>query len=1057
MRKIRTAALLLAAAMALTLLPGAVRAEEAQPYRLYFGQLHGHTADSDGMGTPAEAYAYAAQTAGLDFLAITDHSNSFDGAEDGALWEDAGGVSAVWRQGREAAEAATTDSFLALYGFEMTWQNGLGHISTFFTPGFQSRKQPEYGNYSTALEAYYQTLAAVPAGISQFNHPGTFYGDFEDFGHYSQAADNAMQLLEVVSEGVANYDAYTRALDKGWHVAPTNNQNNHNGCWGDADSGRTVVYAAGLTEEAFSEALRSRRVYATEDADLEILYFLEGNPLGTVLHRQSLGDVVTLTASLADPTDGAVGTVEVIVDGGAVAAVREVTEPLAQVQFQLPSDYGYYYLRITQSDGDVAVTAPVWVDQTELAEITAFTCDTALAVQDRPIGLRVEVQNRADAEFLVEQVTFSLDGQALGTVADPAAIPGNSTAAYTAQLSWDGAGAACIRAEISGTIGGEAICCTAELELTFLTEDLVTTLVVDGSHGTLPEMTELEALAAQHCVVVAQAQELTANVLASCDCLLIPAPERDFEESYVNLLADFLASGRTVILCGQGDAYAPDSADRLNALAEALGLTGRFRDDLAMDPVNNGGQVDELVTGVYNEASDFCAGLTQPWSQTGGCTVDPGQGTWLVKGMATTFSIDGDSDGAGISQETYTQVVEGYDVVSSLVVSRGEAVLLSREETAYGGWVFFSGGLFAEDAVLDPGGRNLWDEPNGNALVTQAILGIHRKTLEAVTITQARAAEDGELVRVQAYVTAGTAVSHNSFPNMIYVQDETGGLGVLDFKAPDVGVGMPVELYLRREEDGFHLLHWQALDGLYYNFQPAAPGCQAAVQDDTYLEQLVQVEGQVESVTLTEDGKGLSSLTLRDREGNTVTVRIEDQIASAATGENTLAESVAEGDWVSAIGIVYQIDGQRVLRVRNCEEVTAIRETGKVYRVVQGEYTLWNRKDGKSIYIEVEGPGEEFLGIEVNGETLNQSHYQTTVTEDGTLLFRIWPRYLKTLGPGSYSLVFRFRDGSAEAVLDVVVPADIPETGDPLAGYLFLMILSGAALGVKRRRLPYMR
>ena len=142
---------------------------------LFFGVLHSHTGDSDGSGTPAEAYAYAKAVAGLDFLAVTDHSNSFDGEENGSVSQDASAISEKWRLGKEAAATATTGNFLALYGYEMTWQNGLGHISTFFTPGFQSRNQAQYTNFPTALEEYYHTLNTVPGSVSQFNHPGSFY------------------------------------------------------------------------------------------------------------------------------------------------------------------------------------------------------------------------------------------------------------------------------------------------------------------------------------------------------------------------------------------------------------------------------------------------------------------------------------------------------------------------------------------------------------------------------------------------------------------------------------------------------------------------------------------------------------------------------------------------------------------------------------------------------------------------------------------------------------------------------------------------------------------
>ena len=1010
---------------------------------LFFGVLHSHTKDSDGSGTPAEAYAYAKDVAGLDFLAVTDHSNSFDGEENGSISQDASIISEKWRLGKEAAAVATTGNFLALYGYEMTWQNGLGHISTFFTPGFQSRNQAEYDSFPRALENYYQTLNTVPGAVSQFNHPGSFYGDFENFGHYSQAADAAMQLMEVVSEGVADYDAYTRALDLGWHLAPTNNQNNHNGLWGTADSGRTVVYAESLTEAGFASALANRRVYATEDSDLEIIYKLEGHLLGTMLHRRNVGNTVTLTASISDPTDGAVGLVEVIVDGGEVAKSGEAAE---EVSFTLPASYRYYYLRITQPDGDIAVTAPVWIEQRQTMQITAFTTNTQLAMEGKSFSVQVTIQNREAEPLTVDQLIFTVNGETAATVSDPGTVPANTSQTFTAELTCAAAGAATIRVDARANIQGEAMESSAELSMTFLTEDMITTIVADGSHGTLPALTELGAMAAKNAMVLVQTDVLTPEILAQCDILLIPAPERECENDYVNLIRDYTASGRTLILCGQADKMAPESADRLNALAEALGLTARFRDDTAFDPVNNGGSSEEVYTSVYSGA----LASSGPFCQIGGCTVNPGTGSVLVMGMDTTFSIDGDGDGAGNLEETYTEVVDGLDVVHTLVTRPGEATFVVREQVSSGANVFLSGGMFASDDAIDPGGSNPWEEPNGNGALMKAILDIRPQTVALKTIADARDAAQGETVRIRGYVTVGTAVEGNRFPNLIYVQDETAGVAVLDFTDTGVSVGTHLELYLLRSEEGFRLLHWEETGEMPYNVQPEVISCKDASDGQLYPDMLIQTEGKVIARTLTEDKKGVSSFVLEDKNGNRVTVLVEESIESASTGENTLAQIVEEENWVGAMGIQYRSGQDTVIRVRNCDEIVLVREKDKVYRVVDGEYTVWIRKDGKSIYMEVEGPAEEFLGIEVDGQMISQSYYQTTL--HGNLFFRIWPRYLRTLEAGTHSVVFKFRDGEAKARLVVWNYADSPYTGDPIGIWLGTLLLSGTALVSLRKK-----
>ena len=57
----------------LVLLALLISTTDAVAYNVYYGQLHSHTRISDGTGSPAQAYEYARDTAGLDFFSIADH------------------------------------------------------------------------------------------------------------------------------------------------------------------------------------------------------------------------------------------------------------------------------------------------------------------------------------------------------------------------------------------------------------------------------------------------------------------------------------------------------------------------------------------------------------------------------------------------------------------------------------------------------------------------------------------------------------------------------------------------------------------------------------------------------------------------------------------------------------------------------------------------------------------------------------------------------------------------------------------------------------------------
>ena len=221
-------------------------------WNLYFGQLHAHTNLSDGAGSVEEAFDYASKVENLDFFAVTDHSDSFDNADMGAIDADGADISADWAAGKQAAASVTNGDFVGLFGFEMTWPEDkqLGHISTFNTPGWQTRDQADFENVPTALEHYYKALTTVPGSVSQFNHPDIIHGDFERFDHYSPEYDEVISLLEIAGEdGAVDCEYYHLALDKGWHVAPVFNEDNHKADWTRATNGCGVVLAPALSRE----------------------------------------------------------------------------------------------------------------------------------------------------------------------------------------------------------------------------------------------------------------------------------------------------------------------------------------------------------------------------------------------------------------------------------------------------------------------------------------------------------------------------------------------------------------------------------------------------------------------------------------------------------------------------------------------------------------------------------------------------------------------------------------------------------------------------------------
>lgn len=141
-------------------------------------------------------------------------------------------------------------------------------------------------------------------------------------GLYPVARQSFWNLVEVGNgEGAVggssywpSYSEYDKALSKGWHVAPTNNQDNHKGKWGDSNTCRDVIVTDDFTEAGLYAAMAERRVYSTEDQNLAIYYYLNDTLMGGIIpleDGQKL-DTVRVKASIADPDGEELGKVEVM-------------------------------------------------------------------------------------------------------------------------------------------------------------------------------------------------------------------------------------------------------------------------------------------------------------------------------------------------------------------------------------------------------------------------------------------------------------------------------------------------------------------------------------------------------------------------------------------------------------------------------------------------------------------------------------------------------------------------------------------------------------------------
>ena len=962
-----------------------------EEYNIYFGQIHSHTEYSDGAGSCQQAFEYASKQAeNIDFLAVTDHSNSFDNDTSANIKD--GSVSSEWIEGHALADQYTNPDdkehpFVGIYGYEMTWSGGApGHMNTYNTDGFMSRNMDGYKNGSVqSLPNYYGQLKTVPDSISMFNHPGTSFGDFYDFGFYDEEIDQLITLLEVGNgEGLVgssgyfpSYEYYTRALDKGWHIAPTNNQDNHKGKWGDANTGRTVVLADSLSRDNIYDALRNMRTYATEDDDLKIWYTLNGADMGTIFEEAP--DQVHIEVKAEDPTDSKVGKVEVIVNGGLSIASSNIDQASGTVEFDLAANYSYYYIRITQTDGNIAVTAPVWISDVEAVGISSINTSASLAVAGESIDVNTTIYNNEAVDFNVDSIVYSVNDQVVHTTDvtnELSVCKAKSELKDSFDWIYNGLGRTNLQVTVVGTLNGVQKKYSSVLQLNYVAPAMVTRVLVDGTHnndyvtgyygGNVGNFADLASEDFVQVQVVKD--EITEEMLNDCSLLIVSAPAKKadsskgysiahFEDSFLERVKQYVNKGGNLIVCGLADYQ--DSADgqsstEINKLLAAIGATTRLNSDEIVDDEKNGGQNYRLYFDDFNRDSKYLDGVTadQTYSAYSGCSIlmDPeavaaGKAEALVYGHDTTYSIDS----------------KKYDN-NYIPCEKGNIVALGHETLESGSQVFAAGTVFLSNFEVKSDLDNANDSYYANRNILLNIIGEVKTELDKSTIAELRAGALGEVFAIEGWVTAGTDQEGNKFFDTIYVQDETAGTTV--FPIGDSGIKIGSKIRIVGFVDGYQgdkeiqVMEYKIIDDQNLNIiEPKVVSCKEAADYEALGGSLLKVQGIVTKVVT--NSAGVDYFFVKDSSGKEARVFIDGYIL-ASDGKDTVNEVVVVGNEISAVGLSYFNPDGPCLRVRDRAEVQCIQRvsSGSTQEAVETEEKK-NQKAVEEALKKVEGSKKE--------------------------------------------------------------------------------------------------
>jgi predicted metal-dependent phosphoesterase TrpH len=331
---------------------GFSQAQSIGGFNAYFGTLHNHSSASDGMGTPREAYYYASSFSGMDFFGLADH----------AQWVD----SLEWKETKEMADKFNKDGvFTTFRGFE--WSHEFQHVAVINTEEYCTCKKAPEDTFTGFLN-----WVRVHDCVAFFNHPGREDVMHTEFNHFMDEPSDHFVGIELwngrndfsryyYNDGYfpndGNKSYYDEANSRGWTLGAAGSEDNHRGDHGNYTQKRLAILADTLTRSALYEALKIRRFYSTLDKSLALSFKIDGNEMGSVIDSGTYDFQVA-----AKDRENEIFTQVQIYKNGSLLKQWQIIETEVNILDTFDTSPGdYFYTKITQQDGNEAISSPVFI------------------------------------------------------------------------------------------------------------------------------------------------------------------------------------------------------------------------------------------------------------------------------------------------------------------------------------------------------------------------------------------------------------------------------------------------------------------------------------------------------------------------------------------------------------------------------------------------------------------------------------------------------------------------------------------------------------------------
>jgi hypothetical protein len=368
-----------------------------QQLNYYFGNLHAHTAFSDGnkdsvssgVYKPDGSYTYAKASSNFDFLGISEH-NHYSSAR------NPGFKRPRYQEGLDMADAANEEGkFLSLFGLEYGVSSSYnGHVIIYgfnqligwetSAPGLTGYNYDVF-NAKTDYDGLFTKVKNNQNSFCYLAHPN--FDDFSTAGNeatalayadYNSGYDSAIVGMPLRS-GLATspgdtysdypqgnyFNYYKKLLYLGYHLGIGYDHDNHYTNFGRGNGGRLVILAPGLTRANLFSAMKKMNFYGSDDANAKVHFEADGRIMGSVFS----GSVYPTLKVIHNDEDGEdADTIKIWKghrkSGGLWAEIIHMSlgnNTATYTDYDVQTDIEYYYFaEIRQKDGQWIMTSPVW-------------------------------------------------------------------------------------------------------------------------------------------------------------------------------------------------------------------------------------------------------------------------------------------------------------------------------------------------------------------------------------------------------------------------------------------------------------------------------------------------------------------------------------------------------------------------------------------------------------------------------------------------------------------------------------------------------------------------